>query len=57
MDRLTEKIYKKYRLCKVCGMRYGNDYKVDDGLCPVHSRTNYKKGGNRVKRILERRKK
>lgn len=35
MDNLTKAIYKRNRICKICGNYYGSDKEVDNGNCPI----------------------
>jgi DNA-directed RNA polymerase subunit RPC12/RpoP len=51
---MTEKPYLSHKICSKCGLKYGTDFKEDNGLCPLCSRQIYKRKSNRVKRIWER---
>lgn len=37
MDKVTERLYKKYRFCTICHLKYGTDRadRYEDGICPI----------------------
>lgn len=35
------KYYKYSSKCRKCGLKYGHDQKKDDGLCPLHTLSQY----------------